>query len=338
MPQGDGLLRLALPSDGEMHEPTLDFLRACGMPVQRTSTRRYTASIAGVAGVTVLFQRAADISSKVEEGSADLGVVGLDRFREYRREDGDALLLMQDLGYSRCEVVVAVPDAWADVTSMADLADLAVEFREQGRELRTATKYPRLVERFMYRHGINYFTLVQASGTLEAAPQMGYADIIVDIASSGSTLRENRLKTLADGTILVSQACLIGNRRLLAQHSQRLETARGILERIEAYLNAGDYYRVTVNIWGDSPEAVAEQVLERPEVAGLHGPTVARVYSPDDTPWFAVTVMVHKDRLMAAVDHFRSIGGSTVSVSQANYLYQHQCEAYQRLLEALEKG
>ncbi|MBI2856557.1 MAG: ATP phosphoribosyltransferase, partial [Chloroflexi bacterium] len=174
------MLRLAIPSDGELYEPTLAFLRNCGVPVERSSPRRYTAAIPSMPHTTVLFQRAGDIPAKVEEGSADLGISGLDRFLEVRVEAGDSTVVMEDLGYSRCELVVAVPDTWVDVTSMSDLADLSVDLREKGKELRVATKYPRLVQRHLFRHGFNYFSLVQSSGTLEAAPAMGFADVIAD--------------------------------------------------------------------------------------------------------------------------------------------------------------
>ena len=244
------ILRLAIPSDGELHESTLGFLRSSGVPIDRPNPRRYTASIPNLRDTSVLFQRTGDIPLKVEEGSADLGITGLDRFLESRAEGGDSFLVKDDLGFGRCELVMAVPDSWMDVTSMNDLADLSIELRERGRDLRVATKYPRLVQRHLYRFGVNYFSLVQSSGTLEAAPAMGFADIIADISSSGTTLRENRLKTIVDGTILKSQACIIGNRRLLAgEESSRLET-RGLLEHIEAYLRARDFFSITANIRG----------------------------------------------------------------------------------------
>ncbi len=334
--QSNQRLRLAVPSDGAMYEPTLSFLQACGLGVERPSPRRYTASIPTVPGLEVLFQRAADITSTVDKGNVDLGLVGYDRFQEYRQEDGDGLLLIPDLGYGRCELVVAVPDAWVDVTSMADLADLAVEFRETGRELRVATKYPRLVQRFLFLHSVNYFSLAPVTGTLEAAPAMGYADLIVDITASGATLRENRLKTLDDGTLLASQGCLIGNRRLLKEHPERLEATREMVERIEAYRNAGEYYRATANVEGPSEEAVAAQVLERSELTGLHGPTVSRVYGPDNGRWYAVTVFVNKVHLTTAVDHFRAIGGVSVTVSPADYIFHQENHAYQELLRALD--
>ena len=187
-------LRLLLPSDGDLHQPTLDFMRDCGLPVRRPNARRYTATVPALPGVEVLFQRTADITSKVEEGSADLGVTGMDRLLEYREDDRRAAVLVDNLGYGRCDLVLAVPDVWLDVTSLADLADLALEFRQEGKQLRIATKYPRLLSEFLHDRGINYFTLAPASGTLEAAPLAGYADLIADLTATGTTLRENRLK------------------------------------------------------------------------------------------------------------------------------------------------
>ena len=328
-------LRIAIPSDGEMYEPTLAFLGGCGMTVVRPSPRRYTAAIPSVDGVEVIFQRTADITSKVEEGNADLGMVGFDRFSEHRLEDGDALVIMQGLGFGQCELVMAVPDSWMDVTAMSDLADLAVEFQESGRELRVATKYPRMVQRFLFHHGVNYFTLVPVTGTLEAAPAMGYADLIADISASGITLRENRLKRLDDGTVLASEGCLIGNSWLLGAHPDKLEAAREVVERIEAHQNAAGYYRITANVEGESEEAVAAKVLERPETAGLQGPTVARVFAPDGGRWYAATVFVRKAHLGVVVDHFRAIGGVSVSVGVADYVFGEESEAYRRLLAAL---
>ena len=137
-------LRLALPSDGELHQGSLAFLAACGMPVGRASSRRYTGHLGAVPGVVALFQRASDIPGKVEEGSADLGIVGLDRFLESRREGSDAHVAVEDLRFGQCELIFAVPDAWVDVTSMADLADLAIEFRGRGRELQAPDHAVRL--------------------------------------------------------------------------------------------------------------------------------------------------------------------------------------------------
>jgi ATP phosphoribosyltransferase len=327
-------LRLVLPSDGDLHEPTLNFLRDCGLGVRRPSARRYTAHVPAVPGVEVLFQRTADITQKVEEGSAELGITGLDRLLEYRNNEQRVVSLIEDLGYGRCDFVLAVPASWMDVTSVDDLADLALEFHEKGQQLRIATKYPRLLRSHLFSRGINYFTLVAASGTMEAAPAAGYADLIADLTATGTTLRENRLKTLEGGTILTSQACVIGNPQRLAASRQTLGLARSLMELMEAHLQAEPYFRLTANVKGGSPEEVSATILARPQVAGLRGPTVARVYNVQEEDWYSVSLLVRKNQLMEAVDHLRDCGGVDIAASQVSYLFKGQSKGYQNLLNS----
>ena len=328
-----GGLRLVLPSDGDLYDGCIAFMRACGLPVER-QRRRYTADISAVKGAVALFQRTADITQKVEEGSAELGVVGFDRFLEYRREGTPVVCLVEDLGFGRCDLVIAVPDGWLDVSSMSDLADLAVEFRHQGRQLRIATKYPRVTQRFLYSHGVYYFTLVQASGSLEAAPAAGYADLIVDLVSSGMTLRDNRLKMLDDGTILESNACLVGNRELIRRSERTLQMARAVLETIEGHLKARPYFRLTANVQGESAEAIGGHILSRPHLAGLQGPTVSPVFNLDEPDWYAVSLLVPRERLLEAVDHLRDSGAKDIAASQVSYLFKGECGSFRSLLES----
>ena len=327
-------LRLVIPSDGELHESTLNFLRDCGLAIRRPSARRYTGYVPAVPGVEVLFQRTADITQKVEDGSADMGITGLDRLLEYRSNEQLAVPLIEDLGYGRCDFVLAVPDSWMDVTSVDDLADLALEFHEKGQQLRIATKYPRLLRSHLFSRGINYFTLVAASGTMEAAPAAGYADLIADLTATGTTLRENHLKTLEGGTILSSQACVIGNPHRLAASRQTLRLARSLMELMEAHLQAEPYFRLTANVKGGSPEEVSATILARPQVAGLRGPTVARVYNVQEEDWYSVSLLVRKDQLMEAVDHLRDCGGVDIAASQVSYLFKGQSRGYQNLLNS----
>ncbi len=105
------ILRLAIPSDGELYEPTLSFLRSCGINAERPSPRRYTAAISSMPNTTVLFQRAGDIPARIEEGSADLGITGLDRYLESNIGSGESTLVVSDLGFSKCNVAMAVPDS-----------------------------------------------------------------------------------------------------------------------------------------------------------------------------------------------------------------------------------
>jgi ATP phosphoribosyltransferase len=329
-------LRLALPSKGELDEDTTSFMAACGLRVDRTNPRQYTARIPAAPGIGVIFQRAADILAKVEEGSADAGITGLDIVRENTPEDGDVVVIME-LGYGRCELVLAVPDSWIDVTSVSDLADVTASFKGRGSELRVVTKFPTLTRQFLYRAGITYFSVVEASGALEAAPSMGYADIIADLTSSGTTLRDNRLKRISGGAILQSQACLIGNRKLLGASETKLQAIRTIIELFEGHRRASDYLKVTSNIQGESAESVAQLVMGSPELAGLQGPSVTPVYSKERgaAGWYAVTVVVSKDLLLRAVDHLRKAGGSDVTVSPLTYVFEARSWHFEALQDKI---
>ena len=327
----DTEVRLVLPSDGELHDPTLQFMRACGLEVRRPSSRRYTGTVPALPGVAVLFQRTADITMKVEEGSAELGITGLDRLIEYRSDEGRVTSIIDDLRFGRCEFVLAVPDSWLDVVSVADLADLALEFHQEGKQLRIATKYPRLLRGYLFQKGINYFTLVPTTGSLEAAPAAGYADLIADITATGTTLRENGLKTLEEGTILVSQACLIANPIELAMSDRALGLARSLAETMESYLRAQPYYRLTANVQGPSEQQVSATILSRPQLAGLRGPTIARVYNLEEQDWYSVSLLVKKDMLLEAVEHLRDAGALDIAASQLSYLFDGGSKSFRQL-------
>jgi len=333
------MLRLALPSKGELEEPTLAFLKACGLSVNRPNSRQYTARVPALHKATVLFQRAADIAAKVEEGSTDVGITGLDTVRELTHDDSNCAVLVEDLDFGQCDLVVAVPETWIDVTSMADLVELSEEMRAKSTELRVATKFPRMTRQYFLSKGLNFFSLVASTGAMEVAPTMGFADIIVDLTSSGATLRENGLRTLSDGTLLRSQACLIGNLRCLRDKPKALEDTKLMLEMMESHLRAEQYYSVTANVQGATSESVAEAVMRQPEVAGIRGPTVSKVYSRHGTEqnWYAVTVVVRKDDLTCAVEHLRTMGGSSVTVYAPKYVFEAESEMYRRLLDALDK-
>lgn len=336
---GSAPLRIALPSKG-MEEDTLAFLRGCGLAVERSNARQYRASLRALPNVEVTFQRASDIFAKVDEGSVDLGITGYDVVAEYRREDDRVAVLVPELGYGRCALVLGVPEHWIDVSSIADLAEVSAERHASGLDLRIATKYPNLTREFLYDHGVNYFTLVESSGALEAAPALGYADLIADLTSSGVTLRENRLKTIAGGTILLSEACLIGNREQLRADRSKLERTRHILELVEAALRSRGYLSLTANVRGGTAETVARQVIAHGDIAGLRGPTIARVYpkslEDDDDEWYAVTVIVSRDRLQDAVDALRRAGATDITALQLAYVFESRSWSFEALLRALE--
>ena len=329
-------LRFALPSTGALFDGTAKLLSECGLSVRRANSRRYTADIPALPGVDILFQRQSDITIEIDGGSADIGVVGLDRYYESRLERGDTVLLHDGLGFGAAKLVIAVPDVWLDVTSMADLADIALEFRAKGRDLRIASKYERLVKRFLDQNGVNYVSMVHVSGGLEAAPVMGYADIIADITATGTTLRENGLRILVDGEVIESQSVIVGNGRALANDPEKLAHARQILEKIEASLRARKYQRVTGDIQGESEDEVARQVLKRRELAGLDGPTISPIHTGKKSNWFTVQVLVRKSDLPDVVSHLRDLGGIGIAANDVQYVYRDRCDSYDSLVENLK--
>ncbi|MCC7209417.1 MAG: ATP phosphoribosyltransferase [Anaerolineae bacterium] len=336
-----GRVTIALPSKGALADPTLDFLRSCDLKVAKPNPRQYVATIPALALLDVLFQRVNDIAYKVADGTVDLGITGRDVVEELAGDD-DVIVLHDDLGYGDCDLVLAVPEAWIDVETMTDVADIALDFREgRRRNLRVATKFTTLARQFLHAHGIHHFTLVEAEGAIEAAPTLGYADIIVDLSATGTTLRENHLKPVSDGVLLQSTACLVGNARRLREAPEVLDTAHTLLEVFDATLQGQNYYQVSANIRGETPEAVAEKVASHPVTRGLQGPTVASIYSSrteEGARWYNVTVIVHRKQIMAAVAHFRSIGGTQTTVIPVRYIFMEQSPSYQKLLARLGRG
>lgn len=209
-------ITIALPSKGRLREQALEVFARAGLPVEEPADqRRYRARVGGRDDVEVAFLSASEIASELGQGNVDCGVTGEDLVRETLAEWDAKVEIAARLGFGEADVVVAVPDIWLDVATMADLDDVAAEFRQRhGRRLRIATKYWRLTQQFFSQmHGIQVYRIVESLGATEGAPAAGSADIIVDITTTGSTLRANHLRILDDGVILKSQACLVSARR-----------------------------------------------------------------------------------------------------------------------------
>lgn len=329
-------LILALPSKGAIAEPTINFLRDCGLKVEKPNQRQYTGLIPAIPSLSVLFQRVTDVLYKVADGTAQIGITGLDVVKENPYDD--VVVVHDSLGFGHCSLVVAIPEVWTDVETMSDLLDVALDFREeQQRNIRIATKYPLLARQYLHNHGIHHFTLVKAEGAIEAAPTLGYADVIIDLTQTGTTLRENHLKILTDGVIIDSQACLIGNKVALRQNPELLSTLRIFLEYIDATQHGRGYFQIVANIRGISPAEVAQKVSQNPVTRGLQGPTISPIYfsNDNDDQWFTATIIVANANLLTAMEHIRAIGGSQTIVSPVRYIFLEQSPSFQRLLTTL---
>lgn len=326
---------MALPSKGAIAEPTESFLKEAGLKVYKPNERQYVGSMPAIPAMGVLYQRVVDVVYKVADGTAQLGITGYDIV--YEHPDENIVIIYDKLGYGGCSLVTAVPEAWVDVENMADLAEVALDFREtKGRNIRIATKYQHSAREFLHRHGIHHFTLVKAEGAIEAAPTLGYADMIVDLTQTGTTLRENHLKQIQGGTVLESEACLIGNRKVLENNPELREAVRLMTEYIDASLQGKQFFQVTVDVQGETAEAVAAKVSSSALTQGLLGPTIAPIYGTNGgASWFTVTLIVSQKKLLSAVEHLRAMGGRHVIASPVRYIFLEQAPTFVKLLEKL---
>jgi len=226
---------IAVPSKGRLQELTDAFFADAGLKLAKPGgARDYRGTIAGFDNVEVAYLSASEIASQLARGSVHLGVTGEDLVRENIADADQKVRLIEGLGFGYADVVVAVPEAWIDVRTMADLDDVSTEFRTQhNRRMRVATKYINLTRGFFARHGVVDYRIVESAGATEGAPASGAAELIVDITTTGATLAANGLKVLDDGTMLRSQANLVASRDAdWSPHA--LNTVRIIFDHISA--------------------------------------------------------------------------------------------------------
>jgi ATP phosphoribosyltransferase len=207
-------LTIAVPSKGRLKDQVAELFDRVGLALRKSGHERgYRGALAGLDGVEVIYVSAAEIVHQLKSGRVHLGVTGEDLIRETLADVDGTVEFLTPLGLGRADVVVAVPDCWIDVDRMADLEDVAAQFaRQHGRRLRVATKYMSLTRRFFAAHGVTGYRIVESAGATEATPAAGTSDLIVDITTTGTTLRANHLKVLEDGLILKSQAQLFASR------------------------------------------------------------------------------------------------------------------------------
>lgn len=350
--------RIALPGKGALEASTLAFLAECGMKVNRSNPRQYLARIASMPGVEIVFQRAADIPALVQSGDAAIGITGYDILAEHRGygdeeleeddHDEDLIVLVRDLGYGACRLVVAVPETWIDVSTCADLWHLSGYYQtHKGRGLRIATKYPILTGRFLRYHNITHCKIFSPHGALEAAPLTDTADLIVDLTETGTTLRENRLKLLEDGVVLRSQACLIANARLLGQQKEALTIAETMLELIDARMQARDRSIVTAYMQGKSHEAMQLTCAElnrrlKSSVASME----LRVSTSDLTSgmepgWYTISGVVSSGKsistVLETVGVLRAAGAVHINVTPLTYRFEEASMSVRALRERLKR-
>ena len=316
-------IRLAIPSKGHLYDGIVDLLKTAGYRVRRASDRQYEAIIAGHPRFHVVFMRPTDIVTQVQEGRCHLGVTGYDVFAERAAEADRSRVVIPDLGYGGCRLVVAVPESWIDVAHVIDLVDLTAEFKAAGKTFRVSTKYPSLAKAHFRRWGIFHYQMIPSDGALELHPSLGIADIIVDLTSSGTTLKDNRLREIAAGTVLESAACLIGHAPSLASLVEEGETGplALLLDAIDGVRGSEGLLHLEVvggPASGMDPAAKAADLLRD---RGAHHVARGEVRGEGGEPGWRVTALVSAKAVAGLRRPLLALGASRVVGLPARFVF-----------------
>jgi ATP phosphoribosyltransferase len=313
---------IAVPAKGRLQANMEAFFARAGLElVKPRGMRDYRGTIAGLPGIEVAYLSAAEVVDLLAQGAVHLGVTGEDLVREKIPDMDERVVLIDALGFGQANVAVAVPQAWIDVHSMADLDDVATAFRlKHERKMRVATKYANLTRGFFSTHGITDYRIVESAGATEGAPAAGTAELIVDITTTGATLAANALKVIEDGVILRSQANLVAARTANWGAAERA-TARTVLDRIAAQTRARAFREVRTRFAG-CDEALLADAKERFGVeAPLGGPTSSGM----------LTLHCPPEHVHALATLLRDKGAENVVVADLGYVFSRANPLYTKL-------
>ena len=209
------LITIGLPSKGRLKDKAISFFNDRGHKIlQSEKERNYFGTIENKPNIKIIFLHAKEIIQRLGDGTLDIGVSGLDLLRESDKILQSKINVQKKLNFGNANLVIAVPDDWIDVQTIADLEEVSFDIRsKRNSRLRVATKYPNLTNNFLVSKGVTQYKLITSLGATETYPFIGSSEIITDITSTGKTLKDNNLRILKDGLILKSQACFVFSKR-----------------------------------------------------------------------------------------------------------------------------
>ena len=211
----NNFINIGIPSKGRLRKDVLNiFIKKNLKLISERGERDLIGSIKNKSNVRILYLHAREIIERLGDGSLDIGFSGFDLLKESEVNVQKKINVFKKLNFGNANLVVAIPDPWIDVQTVADLEEIAFEFRDKKKSrLRVATKYPNLTREFLFSKGVTQFRLVESLGATESYPFTGSSELITDISSTGETLRANNLRILKDGQILKSQACIFTSKK-----------------------------------------------------------------------------------------------------------------------------
>ena len=213
------LITIGLPSKGRLKESSIRFLDKNNLKIiTNGGERNYFAEVENFPNIKIIYLHAKEIIQRIGDDTLDIGISGLDLLNESAANLKQKIEIKKKLDFGLADVVIAVPDDWIDVQTVADLEEVSFDFRDKkNTRLRVATKYPNLTNAFLVSKGVTQYKLVASLGATETYPFIGSSEIITDITSTGKTLKDNNLRILKDGLILKSQACLFYSKKKAAK-------------------------------------------------------------------------------------------------------------------------
>ena len=209
------IINIGIPSKGRLRKDILNIFKKKKLKlISERGERDLIGSIKSKSNIKILYLHAREIIQRLGDGSLDIGFSGFDLLKESQINIQKRINVVKKYEFGKANLVVAIPDPWIDVQTVADLEEIAFEFRDKKKKkLRVATKYPNLTKEFLFSKGVTQFQLVESLGATEAYPFTGSANLITDISSTGETIKSNNLRVLKDGEILKSQACIFTSKR-----------------------------------------------------------------------------------------------------------------------------
>jgi ATP phosphoribosyltransferase len=276
------MLRLAVQKSGRLSEKSLRFLEECGIKFQRNKSKLKTQSTNFP--LEILFLRDDDIPRYVAKGVADVGIVGENVVKEKKY----ALVVSEKMGFSRCRLSIAVPQA------------MKYEGSQSLNGLKIATSYPNLLDDYLKNEGVNA-EIHEISGSVEIAPSIGLAEAVCDLVSSGGTLLSNGLKEVE--IILRSEAILVSTPELSAEKKEILEQLQF---RIQSVLKAQSYKYILMNVPNESIDQVSTLL------PGMKSPTVMPLA---EEGWSSVHTVVKEDDFWEIIESLRQAGAEGILVT-----------------------
>ena len=214
------IINIGIPSKGRLRKDVLNIFKNKRLNlISERGKRDLIGSIKNIKNVKILYLHAREIVERLGDASLDIGFSGYDLLRESEINTQKKINVIKKYEFGKANLVVAIPDPWIDVQTVADLEEIAFEFRDKKKKrLRVATKYPNLTREFLFSKGVTQFQTVESLGATEAYPFTGSANLITDISSTGETIKSNNLRILKDGQILKSQACIFVSKKNLKKN------------------------------------------------------------------------------------------------------------------------